>query len=136
MRFFCAFASATVVALVGCGSSDLLSHVAVFPTPVPMDVGDAPAHAEQPMASSGAAPSTAASPPSNILSSGAPAASGGASAVVGKGLAVLGAAAGIGATAAALTTGAIRCEPSSDSPSRAGSVNLCSGERAPAPSTR
>jgi hypothetical protein len=46
---------------------------------------------------------------------------------------IIGGAVGVGAAAAAVIAGAIKCEPGADSPSTGSSVNLCSGERTPAP---
>jgi hypothetical protein len=47
--------------------------------------------------------------------------------------AIIGGAIGVGAAAAAVGAGAIRCQPSTDSPSSGASVNVCSGERTPGP---
>jgi hypothetical protein len=47
---------------------------------------------------------------------------------------IIGGAIGVGAAAAAVGAGAIKCEPGNDSPSTTGSsVNVCSGERTPGP---
>ena len=46
---------------------------------------------------------------------------------------IIGGAIGVGAGAAAIGAGALTCEPGNDSPSRGSTMNLCSGERTPAP---
>jgi hypothetical protein len=46
---------------------------------------------------------------------------------------IIGGAIGVGAAAAAVGAGAVQCQPGTDSPSNGSSVNLCSGNRVPAP---
>jgi len=46
---------------------------------------------------------------------------------------IIGGAIGVGAAAAAVGAGAIKCQPGTDSPSSGSSVNLCSGDRTPGP---